>query len=301
MVPSLTGMAERYRTLLSSPGFIELIGVHDVLSAVVAETVGFQAVFLSGYGLAASALGNPDIGLTTLTETSLAAKQMINRLTIPVIVDADNGYGNEDNVVRTVRELEFAGAAGLVMEDQVLPKRCGHTEGKKVLPMPLYMRKLEHALRCRETPMVIVARTDASPLDEAISRAKAFHAAGADLTLIDGVQSLDHAKRIAEEVPGDKQINLIFGGKTPILSAPELHGLGFKVVLYSTPTLFLLQRALLDWLPRLHQTHDLRSIAGASVGFGDFQGFIERVYRSRMRKVEATSEPDSRWIEDRKG
>ena len=256
---------------------------------------------MSGYGVAASFLGNPDIGLTSLVETALLTRNISHAIDLPLVVDADNGYGNEDNVVRTVRELEFAGAAGLVMEDQVLPKRCGHTEGKKVLPMPLYMRKLEHALRCRETPMVIVARTDASPLDEAISRAKAFHAAGADLTLIDGVQSLDHAKRIAEEVPGDKQINLIFGGKTPILSAPELHGLGFKVVLYSTPTLFLLQRALLDWLPRLHQTHDLRSIAGASVGFGDFQGFIERVYRSRMRKVETTSEPDSRWIEDRKG
>ncbi len=300
MVSSLTGMAERYRALLATPDYIELIGVHDVLSAIVAESVGFRAVFLSGYGYAASALGNPDIGLTTLTETSLAAKLMINRLAIPVVVDADNGYGNEDNVVRTVRELEFAGAAGLVMEDQVLPKRCGHTEGKKVLPLSLYMRKLEHALRCRETPLVIVARTDASPLDEAIARARAFHAAGADLTLIGGISSLDHAKRIAEEVPGHKQINLIFGGKTPILSAPELHALGFKVVLYSTPTLFLLQRALLDWLPRLQRSHDLKSLSEASVGFGDFQGFIERVYRSRMRAVEGTTEVDPRWVEDKR-
>jgi methylisocitrate lyase len=298
MVPSLTGMAERYRAMLAAPDFIELLGAHDVLSAIVAETVGFRAVFLSGYGFAASALGNPDIGLTTLTETSLAAKQMINRLAIPVIVDADNGYGNEDNVVRTVRELEFAGAAGLVMEDQVLPKRCGHAEGKKVLPLALYMRKLEYALRCRETPLVIVARTDASPLTEAIARARAFHAAGADLTLIDGVSSLDHLKRIADEVPGAKQVNLIFGGKTPMLSAPELHALGFKVVLYSTPTLFLMQRALLEWLPRLQKTHDLRSIAEASVGFGDFQGFLERVYRSRMRAVEGLPAADPRWIED---
>ena len=294
---SLTGMAEVYREMLASPGYIELLGAHDVLSAVVAENVGFRAVFLSGYGLAASALGNPDIGLTTLTETSIAAKNMINRLGIPVVVDADNGYGNEDNVVRTVRELEFAGAAGLVMEDQVLPKRCGHAEGKKVLPLALYMRKLEYALRCRETPLVIVARTDASPLSEAIQRARTFHSAGADLTLIDGVRSLDHLKQIADEVPGPKQVNLIFGGKTPMVSAPELHALGFKVILYSTPTLFLMQRALEEWLPRLQQTHDLRSIADASVGFADFQGFLEGVYRSRMRTTGERPD-DAAWVED---
>src|SRR5262249_18012888 len=161
----------------------------------------------------------PDIGLTTLAETALLARNVANRVKVPVVVDADNGYGNEDNVLRTVYELEHAGAAAMIMEDQVFPKRCGHTEAKACIPLKDYLRKLQVALKSRQTPMVVVARTDAAPLDECIVRAKAFHDAGADLTLIDGLRTLDELKRVGAEVPGLKQINLIYGGKTPILSA----------------------------------------------------------------------------------
>ena len=292
MGSSLNGMAERYREMISKPGYIELLGCHDVLGALIGESVGFEAVFLSGYGVAASAFGNPDIGLTTLTETSMASKNMISRLQTPVVVDADNGYGNEDNVIRTVREMEFAGAAGIIMEDQVLPKRCGHTADKKILNLPFYMVKLEHALRARETPMVIVARTDASSLDEAIMRAKTFHAAGADLTLIDGVKSIDALKRIGDEVPGHKQVNLIYGGLTPMLPAPELHKLGFKVVLYSTPTLFVVAKAMWEWLPRLKKSHDLGSIADGSVSFREFQSFLEDLYVARIRDRNLEKSPE---------
>ena len=288
MKSSINGMAERYRTMLAESEYVELLGCHDVLSALIGEHHGFSAVFLSGYGVAASAFGNPDIGLTTLTETSLVAKNMISRLRIPVVVDVDNGYGNEDNVVRTIREMEFAGAAGIVMEDQILPKRCGHTAGKKILPLPNYLRKLEYALQCRETQMVVVARTDAS-LPEGIARARAYQAAGADMILIDGVTSLDALKQIAAEVPGPKQVNLIYGGLTPVLSAPELAKLGFKVILYSTPTLFVAARALWEAMPKLQKSHDLRSIAEESVDFGAFQHFIEEVYQKQLR----ASVPDS--------
>src|SRR5437763_1025781 len=123
MTVSINGMAEAFRAQLDAPGPIELPGCHDSLSAMIIEEVGFRSVFLSGYGVAASLMGNPDIGLTTMSETALIARYVASRVKIPVVVDADNGYGNEDNVVRTVRELESAGAAAMVIEDQVLPKR----------------------------------------------------------------------------------------------------------------------------------------------------------------------------------
>ena len=184
---SINGMAERFKKLLSQPGAIEVPGCYDVLSAMLLDQAGFSSVFLSGYGLAASLLGNPDIGLTTLSETALLARNVTNRINVPLIVDADNGYGNEDNVRRTIYELEAAGAAAVIMEDQVFPKRCGHAEGKAIIPLPEYMKKLEVALHGRQTPLCIVARTDAGTIDEGIARAKVFHNAGADVTLIDGL------------------------------------------------------------------------------------------------------------------
>ncbi|HWU86646.1 MAG TPA: oxaloacetate decarboxylase [Kofleriaceae bacterium] len=278
MASSINGMAERFRDLLASPAGIEVPGCYDVLSAIHLEIAGFPAVFLSGYGFAASFFGNPDIGLTTLTETTLYARNLTNALRVPLVVDADNGYGNEDNAIRTVHELEHAGAAAMILEDQVFPKRCGHTEGKKVLPLAEYMRKLESALKARRTPLVIVARTDAASIDEGIQRAQTFHAAGADVTLIDGLRSLDDARRVAQEVPGHKQINLFHGGKTPVLPAAELHAMGFKVVLYSAPALFLASAALIQGLKTLRATGHLGSIADQSMRFSEFQDFIESRY-----------------------
>lgn len=282
MVNSLNGMAERFREMLAAPGVIQLPGCYDTLSAMLLEQAGFSAVFLSGYGFAASFFGNPDIGLTTLTETVLLSKNLTSALNVPLVVDADNGYGNEDNVLRTVHELEHTGAAAMIMEDQVSPKRCGHTEDKQILPLSTFMRKLECALAGRKTPLTIVARTDSMDLNDAISRAKTFHAAGADVTLIDGLRSLDDAKRVADEVPGPKQINLIYGGKTPALSAEELHAMGFKIVLYSTPALFLAGAALKKGLRTLKETGDLRSIGDHGMLFKEFQEFIERRYLRKL-------------------
>jgi 2-methylisocitrate lyase-like PEP mutase family enzyme len=281
---SINGMAERFREALSSDGSLEVPGCYDVLSAMLLEQAGFQSVFLSGYGIAASYLGNPDIGLTTLSETALLARNVSNRVRVPLVVDADNGYGNEDNVLRTVYELESAGAAAMIMEDQVFPKRCGHTDTKAVVPLPHYLKKLDFALKGRQTPMAIIARTDANTIDEGIARAKEFHAAGADVTLVDGLRSLEDARRIAEEVPGHKQINLIYGGKTPILSAPELYRMGFKVILYSTPALYIAARALIQGLRALSESHDLSSISTASVAFKEFQSFIEGSYVHRVTR-----------------
>ena len=279
---SINGMAERLEAALGAPGVLEVPGCYDVLSAMALEHAGFEAVFLSGYGFAASFFGNPDIGLTTLTETALLTKNVTNALDVPLLVDADNGYGNEDNVMRTVHELEHAGAAGMVIEDQVMPKRCGHTDGKQVIPRAEALKKLEHALAARKTPMRVVARTDASPLPEAISRAQAFHAAGADVTLIDGLRSLDEIERVGQEVPGLKQINLIHGGKTPLLPAARLHALGFKVVAYSTPALYLTSKVLFEELAILRKEGDLSAISDRSTNFEAFQRFIEGRYLKKL-------------------
>jgi 2-methylisocitrate lyase-like PEP mutase family enzyme len=278
---SINGMAERFRELLGAPHGIELPGCYDVLSAMVLERSGFPAVFMSGYGIAASLLGNPDIGLTSLIETALLTKNISRAIHVPLVVDADNGYGNEDNVVRTVHELEHGGAAAMILEDQVFPKRCGHSAGKAVIPLEQYMRKLECALEARQTPLVVVARTDASSIDEGIRRAREFHAAGADVTLIDGLPSVEALKRIGEEVPGHKVINLIHGGKTPLLPTDQLHALGFKIVLYSTPALYTAVSAMLSAMTVLKTTRRLDSISDKSVSFGEFQKLIEEGYLRR--------------------
>ena len=288
---SINGMAERFRQLLASPDGIELPGCYDVLSAAILERVGFKAVFLSGYGVAASLLGNPDIGLTTLVETSLMTKNVSSALHVPLIVDADNGYGNEDNVVRAVSELEHSGAAAMILEDQVFPKRCGHAAGKKVIPLDQYMRKLECALKARQTAMCIVARTDAATIDEGILRAKQFHAAGADVLLIDGLPSYEALERVGAEVPGHKIINLIHGGKTPLLPSHVLHELGFKIVLYSTPALYTAAHTLLAAMQRLQETGELDSISPVSVTFKHFQQMLETQYLAR-RGSEGLRRPD---------
>jgi 2,3-dimethylmalate lyase len=278
---SNNGMAERFRELLARPEGIELPGCYDVLSAAILERVGFKAVFMSGYGVAASFLGNPDIGLTSLVETALVTKNVSSALHIPLVVDADNGYGNEDNVVRTVNELEHAGAAAMILEDQVFPKRCGHAGGKKVIPLEDYLRKLTCALKARQTAMCVVARTDAATIDEGIHRAKQFHAAGADVLLIDGLPSHEALERVGREVPGHKVINLIHGGKTPLLPSRVLHDLGFKIVLYSTPALYTAAHTMLAAMQRLQETRDLDSISPVSVTFRHFQQMLETQYLGR--------------------
>jgi 2-methylisocitrate lyase-like PEP mutase family enzyme len=274
-------MADKLRHLLASPRGIELPGCYDVLSAMILERAGFPAVFMSGYGAAASFLGNPDIGLTSLVETALITKNVAGAIHVPLVVDADNGYGDEDNVVRTVYELKRAGAAAMILEDQVFPKRCGHAAGKAIIPLDKYMRKLECALEARQTSMVIVARTDATNMDEGIARAKAFAAAGADVTLVDGLPSAEALARVGSEVPGHKVINLIEGGKTPLLPSDELHRLGFKIVLYSTPALYTAARTMLDLMTRLAKTRELRSISEESMAFRDFQALMESHYFGR--------------------
>jgi 2-methylisocitrate lyase-like PEP mutase family enzyme len=281
MASSINGMAEQFRARLGRKETIALPGCYDVLSALISEDAGFEAIFLSGYGVAASFLGNPDIGLTTLSETSQLARNVVDAVNVPVVVDVDDGYGNEENVSRTIYEVESAGVAAIQMEDQISPKRCGHAEGKRVLPMEQYLSKLAAALKARQTPLCIIARTDSTDLDDAIRRARAYLEAGADAAIIDGLRSLDVVRRVGRDVPGNKQLNLIFGGKTPILTVDEAQEAGFKILLYSTPALYVSAHALRRFMPALREARDLKTISEVSLGFDEFQQFIERSYRDR--------------------
>jgi len=226
--------ARQLRNLLAQPGIIRSLAPHDVFSAVVMEQAGLPLLFLGGFGTSASSYGLPDLGLLGLAEMADAARRMTAAVHIPVIVDGDTGYGGIPNVIRTVQEFERAGAAGMLLEDQVFPKRCGHFAGKQVIPAGEMLLKLKAALDARRDPdFVIIARTDARAvegLDAAIERGQRYAELGADMVFVEAPRSADELARIAREIPVPQLANMLVGGTTPILSADELAELGFKIV-----------------------------------------------------------------------
>lgn len=249
--------ARQLRTLLARPGLIRSLAPHDVFAAKVMEQAGLPLLFLGGFGASASSYGLPDLGLLGLAEMADAARRMTGAVSVPVIVDGDTGYGSVPNVIRTVREFERAGAAGMLLEDQVFPKRCGHFAGKQVVPIEEMETKLKAALDARRDPdFVVIARTDARAvegLDSAIDRAKRYARLGADLVFVEAPQTEAELARIAREIETPQLANMLIGGATPILSADELERLGFKIVVSPVESLTItafavqqLSRAMLD-------------------------------------------------------
>ena len=245
------------RTLLARPGIVRSLAPHDVFTAKVMERAGLPLLFVGGFGVSASGFGLPDLGLLGLAEMADAARRMTGAVSVPVIVDGDTGYGSVPNVIRTVREFGRAGAAGMLIEDQVFPKRCGHFAGKQVIPVEEMETKLKAALDARLDPdFVIIARTDARAvegLDAALDRAHRYAAIGADLIFVEAPQSVAELTRIAREIKKPQLANMLVGGVTPILSAEELEQLGFKIVVSPVESLAItafavkqLARAMLD-------------------------------------------------------
>lgn len=225
------------RELLTQPGIIRAMGVYDGISARVCQQAGFPMGYLSGAGAAASYLGEPDIGLTNGSDLSDVCRRIAVRADIPLLVDADTGYGNVLNVIRTVWDLEMAGCAGIQLEDQVAPKRCGHLEGKQCVPAGEFAAKIRAA--CQEKSRgetVIVARTDARAvydLDEALRRGELYLKAGADVLFIEAPQTLEEVRKIAETFQGvPLLLNQVIGGKTPRMTAEEAQAMGFKIIIY---------------------------------------------------------------------
>jgi len=255
-------------------------GVWDVLSAKLAERAGFATVVLSGYGVSASLLGEPDFGLLTQTEILDVARRVCRAVDIRVIVDGDTGFGGPLNVVHMVESLVQMGAAGVILEDQSWPKRCGHMRGKSVIPMEEHVAKIRAAADVRDRlkeSFIVTARTDARGplgLDEAIRRGIAYREAGASIIFVEAPESEQELQRISDEIPGLKTVNNIEGGKTPILPIERAHELGFISVGFVMTGLYAAARAM-----ERAYSHLLEH--GSSIGFEDqmmsFDEFAEVV------------------------
>jgi 2-methylisocitrate lyase-like PEP mutase family enzyme len=264
----------RIHRILDRVGAIAFPGVFDTLSAKICQRCGFPMAFVSGYSVAATAIGEPDLGLLTQTEMIERARRITMAVKIPIIVDADTGYGNPLNVHRTVKELIAAGAAGCFLEDQVWPKRCGHMRGKKVIPRDEYLHKIRAAVDARgDKDFFIVARTDALAavdLAEAIARVEAAHEAGANASFVEAPASLEHLTEIGRRVPKPAVANMIEGGRTPVLAKQQLEDLGFQLILYPLTGLFAAARAIERMYQKLQ--HDATTL-GAEDQLMTFEEF----------------------------
>jgi 2-methylisocitrate lyase-like PEP mutase family enzyme len=227
--------ARKLRELLSEPDLIRAPGAYDGITARLIEQAGFPAVYMTGAGTSA-AHGYPDYGLLTLTEMADNAALIARSVSIPVISDADTGYGNELNVTRTVREFEARGAAAIHIEDQVSPKRCGHLDGKEVVSEAEFASKIRAALAARRDPdFVIIARTDANAVlgfEAAVSRANAAVAAGADMIFLEAPKTLEEVAAVPQRVRGPCLLNVVPGGRTPLVPPDEAQAMGFKMAIY---------------------------------------------------------------------
>ena len=271
--------------------------VHDALCAKIAEQVGFKAIFTAGYSNSASLLGKPDVGLLTMTEMVDAARRIAGSVSIPVIADADTGYGNVTNVARTVREFKRAGVAGILLEDQVSPKRCGHMSGKEVIPLEEMLAKIKAAVNSRTNPdFVIIARTDSlsvNGIDDAIERANLYRAEGADMTFVEAVENLDQMRQVIAETEGPHMANMIPGGRTPILSSYELADLGYRVVAYPTVNSFAVARATTDLFQHLIKKGSFEGIEGRLMDFNEFNSIVglDQIRDVEKRCLDSHSNP----------
>jgi 2-methylisocitrate lyase-like PEP mutase family enzyme len=247
--------AAKLREQLAGQDLIVAPGVYDGISAALVGQLGFSAAYMTGAGVCASGYGLPDIGLLTLTEMAERAAVLAGLLDVPLIADADTGYGSPINVARTVREYEHAGVAAIQLEDQVFPKRCGHLSGKEVIDADEFALVLQAAVEARRDPAtLIVARTDArAPLgiDEAISRANRYASIGADVIFVEAPQSVEEIEQIAAEVNAPLLLNVVPGGLTPDVDHTRLAELGYRIAIHPGVTLAAVVPAAIDALSRL--------------------------------------------------
>jgi 2,3-dimethylmalate lyase len=273
------GGAARLRALLESAQTIVAPGAFDPLAARLVEEAGFPAVYMTGFGTSAALLGRPDVGLLTMTEMAGNAGRIAACVDIPVIADADTGYGNPLNVIRTVGAYEAAGVAGIHIEDQVAPKKCGHMEGKLVIPPQEMAEKIRAAVEARAQPeFVIIARTDARAvegLERALERGRLYREAGADALFIEAVLSEQEAEEVARAFPG---VPLLFnwaeGGKTPPVSLGRLTELGYRIVIFPISTLLAATAAMRGILREIAQAGTPAAVMGELPSFGEFTDFI---------------------------
>ena len=245
----------KVKKILNEQATLVMPGVYDALSAKIAQRAGFSVMFTTGYGISATVLGEPDLGLLTQTEMLNAAYRICGAVDVPVLVDSDTGYGNATNVARTVNELVRLGAGGMFLEDQVWPKRCGHMPGKQVISLDEYLKKLCAAVDARgNRDLFITARTDSRQvhgLDEAIRRGVAFKEHGADAVFVEAPETAEEMREIARNIPGPLVANMVERGVTPLMTREELADLGFTLILWPVGPLFSAASALKQYYDEL--------------------------------------------------
>ncbi|QLH04110.1 carboxyvinyl-carboxyphosphonate phosphorylmutase [Nitrosopumilus oxyclinae] len=273
--------------MLKSKKPLVIPGVYDALGAKIAQKVGFDAMFQTGYGTSATLFGMPDYGFIGATETIDNARRICRAVQVPVIVDSDTGYGNALSVWKLVKELELAGASGIFLEDQRWPKRCGHMQGKEVISQEEYTEKLSAAIDARENKnFIIVARTDARAtegLDEAIERGKQNKKTGADAVFVEAPRSIDEMKKIGKEINAPLVANMIEGGATPLSSAELLSKMGFNIILYPLSVLYANTFATMNILTELKKSGNTSKYKQKVVNFNQFNDLVEL---SKFEKME---------------
>lgn len=268
----------RLKDLMAQQQAVPSLGVHDALSALVAQRVGFKMLFLGGFGVSASRLGLPDLNFLGLRDMEQAVGDLTAVLEVPLIVDADTGHGDLPHVRRTVQRLAAAGASGILLEDQRFPKRCGHFAGKEVIPVESMMDKVRVAVEARpDEDFLIVARTDARAchgLDDALERIGAYARCGADVGFVEAPQSVEELKRIPLETPIPQMANMLLGGVTPILNWRELEHMGFKWVVSPVETLAVCMSAMQAMMTTFLQEGSLEDFMQGKATLDDLKDLL---------------------------
>lgn len=267
-----------FKKLVLDKEILVLPGAYDALSAKIIEQAGFKAVTFGGYPTSASLLAKPDVSLLTLTEMVSQARYLVEAVDIPVFADGDTGHGNVTNVGRTVKLFENAGVAGLFIEDQVFPKRCGHMEGKQVIMAEEMIAKIKAAVDARrDDDLMIMARTDALAvygLDEAIERGNRYAEAGADIIFIEAPPSIEDMKRVCKEVKAPMSANMVEGGKTPLLTAKELQDIGYAIATFPLSTVYAAAYGVRVAIKELVETGTTRGYMDRMVTFTEFNKLV---------------------------
>ncbi|QII07174.1 isocitrate lyase/PEP mutase family protein [Rhodococcoides fascians A25f] len=278
--------ADTLRTLIS-PGapIVRAPGAFDSFSARLVESAGFPAVYMTGFGATASRLGMPDIGLLTQTEMTEHARNMVRSTSIPVIADADTGYGGPSNIDRTVQEYIQAGVASIHLEDQIAPKRCGQMAGIRLMPMEESTRRVQAAVAARkEGSLLVIARTDALAAtghEDAIARAERYRDAGADLVFVDGVKTRYDVDYVAENLAGPKVVSLVDGTEAATLSASDLEERGFSIVFYALTALFSAATAMRKSLFDLHETGVIAA-GNDAITYSEYSDIVGLPYHQKL-------------------
>jgi carboxyvinyl-carboxyphosphonate phosphorylmutase len=289
LIGSRGAAARRLREVLAAPEPLVAPGAYDALSARLVEQAGFDAIYMTGFGTTASLIGRPDVGLLSATEMIDNARRIAAAVDVPVIADADTGYGNAINVVRTVQAYEQAGVAGVHLEDQVTPKRCGHLSGKAVVPPAEMTEKIRAAVAARrDTDFVIIARTDAAAvngLDDALTRARGYAEAGADMLFVEAPTSERDIATVAAQLRGTAPLvfNGAEGGRTPPVTLARLSELGFSLVLYPIGTLLAATAAIRSLLATMRADG---TPAAALAGLPAFDEFTDLVGLPEIQALE---------------